>query len=130
MLDLLGRGIVDGSRPLHLQSHLRKSVTEEDLGLSRAGRSAPEPPAAALRDAIDLAGVASSEGFQVDNHPTPGATVVYGSAYGVFGHIATVRAVQGDRYEWWGSSWRRRWGEGGQPAYRQQLTVGGLMGRG
>jgi hypothetical protein len=25
--------------------------------------------------------------------------VVYGSAYGVFGHIATVRAVQGDRYE-------------------------------
>ena len=25
--------------------------------------------------------------------------VVYGSACGVFGHIATVRAVDGDRYE-------------------------------
>jgi hypothetical protein len=25
--------------------------------------------------------------------------VVYGSAYGVLGHIATVRAVQGDRCE-------------------------------
>jgi surface antigen len=43
--------------------------------------------------------LARSEGFQLDDHPTPGAMVVYGSAYGVFGHIATVRAAQGDRYE-------------------------------
>jgi surface antigen len=50
-------------------------------------------------NAIDLAGVAQAEGLQLDSHPTPGAMVVYGSAYGVFGHIATVRAVQGDRYE-------------------------------
>jgi surface antigen len=50
-------------------------------------------------NAIDLYGVAAAEGFQLDNHPTPGAMVLYGSAYGVFGHIATVRAVQGDRYE-------------------------------
>ena len=50
-------------------------------------------------NAIDLYGVAVAEGFQVDNHPTPGAMVVYGSAYGVFGHIATVRALQSDRYE-------------------------------
>jgi surface antigen len=28
-----------------------------------------------------------------------GAMVVYGSSYGMFGHIATVRAVQADRYE-------------------------------
>jgi surface antigen len=50
-------------------------------------------------NAIDLLGVARAEGFQFDNHPTPGAMVVFGSAYGVFGHIGTVRAVQGDRYE-------------------------------
>src|SRR5437660_7434766 len=50
-------------------------------------------------NAIDLFGVARAEGFQLDSHPTPGAMVVYGSRYGVFGHIATVRAVQGDRYE-------------------------------
>jgi hypothetical protein len=50
-------------------------------------------------NAIDLFGVAAAEGFQLDNHPTPGAMVVYGGAYGVFGHIGTVRAVQGDRYE-------------------------------
>jgi CHAP domain/Transglycosylase SLT domain len=50
-------------------------------------------------NAIDLVSMAQAEGFQVDNHPTPGAMVVFGGAYGVFGHIATVRAVQGDRYE-------------------------------
>ena len=56
-------------------------------------------PAPLFGNAIDLFGVARAEGFQLDNHPTPGAMVVYGGAYGVFGHIATVRAVQGDRYE-------------------------------
>ncbi|TMC04483.1 MAG: CHAP domain-containing protein [Chloroflexi bacterium] len=50
-------------------------------------------------NAIDLFGVARAEGFQLDSHPTPGAMVVYGRAYGVFGHIGTVRAVQGNRYE-------------------------------
>jgi surface antigen len=35
----------------------------------------------------------------VSRVPVPGAMVVYGSSYGPFGHIATVRAVQGDRYE-------------------------------
>jgi hypothetical protein len=50
-------------------------------------------------NAIDLLGVASAQGFQVSSQPVPGAMVVYGSAYGVFGHIGTVRAVQGDRYE-------------------------------
>lgn len=56
-------------------------------------------PPALFGNAIDLVGVAQAEGFQLDNHPTPGAMVVFGSAYGVFGHIGTVRAVQGDRYE-------------------------------
>jgi surface antigen len=50
-------------------------------------------------NAIDLFAVARAEGFQLDNRPTPGAMVVYGSTYRVFGHIATVRAVQGDRSE-------------------------------
>jgi hypothetical protein len=55
------------------------------------------PPLAG--NAIDLLGVAEAEGFQVSSQPVPGAMVVYGSTYGLFGHIATVRAVQADRYE-------------------------------
>jgi surface antigen len=70
-----------------------------DLGHDAPGRPALEPPAPLFGNAIDLYGVAANEGFQVDTHPTPGAMVVYGSAYGVFGHTATARAVQGDRYE-------------------------------
>ena len=31
--------------------------------------------------------------------PAPGEMVVYGSSYGVFGHVATVVAVEPDRYE-------------------------------
>jgi len=50
-------------------------------------------------NAIDLFGAAKARGFQVSSRPAPGAMVVYGSAYGPFGHIATVRAVEGDRYE-------------------------------
>jgi len=50
-------------------------------------------------NAIDLYGVAAAQGFQVSSQPVAGAMVVYGGAYGVFGHIGTVRAVQGDRYE-------------------------------
>jgi CHAP domain len=52
-----------------------------------------------MGNAIDLYGVAAAEGFQVSRQPVVGAIVVYGSSYGMFGHIATVRAVQGDRYE-------------------------------
>ncbi len=50
-------------------------------------------------NAIDLLGVARAEGFQVSGQPVPGAMVVYGSSYGVFGHIATVLAVEPGRYE-------------------------------
>jgi surface antigen len=56
-------------------------------------------PGPLFGNAIDLFGVAAARGFQVSSQPVPGAMVVYGSAYGVFGHIGTVRAVQGDRYE-------------------------------
>jgi hypothetical protein len=52
-----------------------------------------------IGNAIDLYGVAAAEGFQVSRQPVVGAMVVYGSSYGMFGHIATVRAVQADRYE-------------------------------
>ena len=50
-------------------------------------------------NAIDLYGAALAQSFQVSRQPVPGAMVVYGSSYGIFGHIATVRAVEGDRYE-------------------------------
>ncbi len=50
-------------------------------------------------NAIDLYAAAVAQGFQVSSQPAPGAMVVFGGSYGVFGHIATVRAVQGDRYE-------------------------------
>jgi hypothetical protein len=47
-------------------------------------------PPALLGNAIDLVRVARAERFQLDDHPTPGAMVVYGSSYGLFGHIATI----------------------------------------
>src|SRR3989440_4479072 len=45
-------------------------------------------------NAIDLFGLAAAQGFVVSRQPVVGAVVVYGSAYGPFGHIATVGAVQ------------------------------------
>ncbi|HXM56177.1 MAG TPA: lytic murein transglycosylase [Candidatus Dormibacteraeota bacterium] len=56
-------------------------------------------PRPLLGNAIDLYAAAAAQGFQVSSQPVAGAMVVYGSTYGIFGHIATVRAVQGDRYE-------------------------------
>ena len=50
-------------------------------------------------NAIDLFGVARAQGFVVSSQPAPGEMVVYGSSYGVFGHIATVVAVEPGRYE-------------------------------
>jgi hypothetical protein len=50
-------------------------------------------------NAIDMYGSAVALGFQVSNQPVAGAMVVYNGSYGIFGHIGTVRAVQGDRYE-------------------------------
>jgi hypothetical protein len=56
-------------------------------------------PAPLSGNAIDLYGAASAEGFQLSAQPVAGAMVVYGGSYGLFGHIATVRAVEADRYE-------------------------------
>jgi surface antigen len=55
------------------------------------------PPLAG--NAIDLYGVAVTERFVVSRQPAAGSMVVYGGSYGLFGHIATVVAVQQDRYE-------------------------------
>jgi hypothetical protein len=56
-------------------------------------------PAPLFGNAVDLYGAAAAQGFQVSRQPVAGAMVVYGTAYGPFGHIATVRAVEGNRYE-------------------------------
>lgn len=47
-------------------------------------------------NAIDLDSVASVEGFQLDDHPTPCAKVVCGSAL-VFGYIGTRARGEGRR---------------------------------
>jgi hypothetical protein len=56
-------------------------------------------PRPVMGNAIDMYAAAVAQGFQVSRQPVAGAMVVYGGSYGIFGHIATVRAVQGDRYE-------------------------------
>ena len=56
-------------------------------------------PTPLFGNAIDLYGSAAAQGFQVSRQPVAGAMVVYGASYGPFGHIATVRAVEADRYE-------------------------------
>jgi hypothetical protein len=56
-------------------------------------------PRPLVGNAIDLYDAAVAQGFQVSSQPVAGAMVVYGSQYGLFGHIGTVRAVQADRYE-------------------------------
>jgi surface antigen len=50
-------------------------------------------------NAIDLFRVARAQGFAMSSQPAPGEMVVYGSSYGVCGHVATVVAVEPGRYE-------------------------------
>jgi hypothetical protein len=93
--------------PADLAAHMNPSaVTNQCVAGALATWAMMHPadprwnhPPPLFGNAIDLVGVAQAEGFQLDAHPTPGAMVVFGSAYGVFGHIGTVRAVQGYRYE-------------------------------
>jgi hypothetical protein len=56
-------------------------------------------PSPLFGNAIDIFGFAQAHGFQVSAQPEPGEMVVYGSSYGVFGHIATLVAVEPGRYE-------------------------------
>jgi hypothetical protein len=67
--------------------------------LMHAGDPRWNHPAPLYGDAVGLYGVAVREGFQVGQEPVVGSMVVYGSDYGLFGHVATVLAVEPDRYE-------------------------------
>ena len=51
------------------------------------------------REGLDYILELNAQGFPVSRQPVAGAMVVYGGSYGPFGHIATVRAVEADRYE-------------------------------
>lgn len=59
------------------------------------------PPPLLPGNAIDMYGDALLQHFQTRprGQPVVGSMVVFGSAYGTFGHVATVVAVQGDRFE-------------------------------
>jgi hypothetical protein len=93
--------------PADLASHMSpSSVTNQCVAgalatwaLMHPGDARWNHPPPLGGNAIDLLGVAQAEGFQVSSQPVAGAMVVYGSTYGPFGHVATVRAVQPDRYE-------------------------------
>lgn len=52
-------------------------------------------------NAADMFPDAQRKGFQLADQPAPGEIVVWkaGSFYGPYGHVGTVTAVQGDRYE-------------------------------
>jgi hypothetical protein len=93
--------------PTDLAAHMSPSaVTNQCVAgalatwaLMHLGDSRWNHPPALFGNAIDLFGVARAEGFVVSAQPAPGEMVVYGSSYGVFGHIATVVAVEPGRYE-------------------------------
>lgn len=59
------------------------------------------PPALTSAYASQMAGEARQKGFQVTSSPQPGDMVVWraGSYYGSAGHVGTVIATAGDRYE-------------------------------
>jgi surface antigen len=52
-------------------------------------------------DAADMFPDAQRKGFQLAGQPAPGEIVVWtaGSFYGPYGHVGTVTAVRGDRFE-------------------------------
>jgi CHAP domain len=93
--------------PADLAAHMNPSAVRNQCvagalatwALMHLGDPRWNHPPPLIGNAIDLYGVAAAEGFQVSRQPVAGAMVVYGSSYGLFGHIATVRAVQADRYE-------------------------------
>ncbi len=99
--------VVTPQWPADLAAHMSPSaITNQCVAgalatwaMMHIGDARWNPPPPLFGNAIDLYGTALAEGFQVSRQPTPGAMVVYGGAYGFFGHIATVRAVQADRYE-------------------------------
>jgi len=93
--------------PADLAAHMNPSaVTNQCVAgalatwaLMHVGDPRWNHPPPLVGNAIDLYGVTAAEGFQVSRQPVVGAMVVYGSSYGIFGHIATVVAVEPGRYE-------------------------------
>jgi len=93
--------------PSDLAAHMSPSaVTNQCVAGALATWAVAHPgdprwnhPAPLIGNAIDLYGVAVTDRFAVSRLPVAGSMVVYGASYGVFGHIATVVAVQQDRYE-------------------------------
>ncbi len=93
--------------PADLASHMSPSaVTNQCVAgalatwaLMHAGDPRWNHPGPLVGNAIDLYRVAVAQGFQVSRQPVAGSMVVYGPSYGIFGHIATVRAVDANRYE-------------------------------
>ncbi len=93
--------------PADLAAHMNPSgVTNQCVAgalatwaMMHAGDPRWNRPPPLFGNAIDLIGVARAECFQLSGLPAPGEMVVYGSSYGLFGHIATVLAVEPDRYE-------------------------------
>ena len=93
--------------PAELAAHMSPSaVTNQCVAgalatwaLMHVGDPRWNHPPPLMANAIDLYGVAAAHGFVVSRQPVVGSMVVYGGAYGLFGHIATVVAVEPDRYE-------------------------------
>ena len=99
--------IATPARPADLAAHMSPAaVTNQCVagalatwGVMHLGDPRWNHPPALVGNAIDLYGVARAEGFVVSSQPAPGEMVVYGGSYGIFGHIATVVAVEPGRYE-------------------------------
>jgi len=93
--------------PADLAAHMSPSaVTNQCVAgalatwaLMHVGDARWNHPPPLFGNAIDLFGGARAQGFVVSSQPAPGEMVVYGGSYGLFGHIATVVAVEQGRYE-------------------------------
>jgi surface antigen len=93
--------------PSDLAAHMSPSaVTNQRVAgafatwaLMHVGDPRWDHPPPLFGNAIDLFGVARAQGFQVSRQPMVGSMVVYCSAYGHFGHFATVVAVEPGRCE-------------------------------
>jgi hypothetical protein len=99
--------IATPSWPMDLAAHMAPSAATNQCvagalatwAMAHQGDPRWNHPPALFGDAIVLFAVAAAEGFQLSLRPVVGSMVVYGGDYGAFGHIATVVAVQADRYE-------------------------------
>ena len=96
------------SWPADLAAHMSPSaVTKQCMtgalatwAVMHVGDPRMNRPPPLFGNAIDLFSAwRGPQGFAVSGQPVAGQMVVYGSSYGVFGHIAAVVAVEPGRYE-------------------------------